>query len=421
MIQRLRHRDRSVPRFSAVDFQEALLNASKGMIRVKDPVTLLRIITRFIDRRMGVTHVGVLLYQQKYDSYVLIDSKGDGGTKIPVGYIRVPKQNVIVDFFVNAAQNGAFARREALVLSELEHMQNFEILVNKRENRVLQYDEVIRQMKYLRATMCIPSFYKKELIGILLLGEKLSAEPYHEDEIRLFVTLANDVAMAVKNAELITDLKKSYDKERMLFIQTSVALATAIDARDKYTHGHSERVSHYSLVIANELIEMGKIDFDPEFMETVQLSALLHDVGKIGIRDEILNKPAKLTVEEFEVMKTHVVIGANIVKPIKGLARLTDGILYHHERFDGKGYPFGIKGRDIPLIGRIVNAADSYDTMVTARAYKEAMPNDKAFEELRRCSGSQFDPEIIDAFVSAYENGRLNKRAYTGLEFARVH
>ncbi|MBI2095587.1 MAG: GAF domain-containing protein, partial [Candidatus Omnitrophica bacterium] len=252
------------------------------MIRVKDPLTLLKIITRFIDRQIGVTHVAVLLYDQKRDTYVLIDSKGDGGMKIPVGYIQVTKKSAIISFFMSS-DNGAFARKEALVYDEICHVQNFEILVNKKEGRAIHYEDVQKEMAYLRAAVCVPSFYKRELIGVLILGDKFSGEPYFEQEISLFVTLANDVAMAVKNAELIKDLKISYEREHNLFLQTSVALATAIDARDRYTHGHSERVSHYSLVIAKELTDSGKVPYDREFMETVQLSALLHDVGKIGI------------------------------------------------------------------------------------------------------------------------------------------
>lgn len=390
------------------------------MIRVKDPVILLKIITRFIDRQMGVTHVAALLYDSKHDSYVLIDSKGEGGSKIPVGYIRVPKNNALVNFFLSS-NNGAFARKEALVYDELEHVQNFEILVNKKENRAIHYDDIRKSMTYLRAAVCVPSFYKKDLIGVLILGEKLSGEKYQEQEINLFVTLANDVAMAVKNAELIKDLKVAYDKEHQLLIDTAVALATAIDARDKYTHGHSERVSHYSLVIAKEMMDQKKIEYDREFFETVQLSALLHDIGKIGIKDQILNKPAKLNDEEFEIMKTHVTIGASITKPIKGLLHLEDGILYHHERYDGNGYPFGLRGEDIPLLGRIVNVADSYDTMTTARSYKAAMTPPEAFEELKRCSGTQFDPALVQIFYDAFLNGNLTKRDYVSLDFTRLH
>jgi HD-GYP domain-containing protein (c-di-GMP phosphodiesterase class II) len=390
------------------------------MIRVKDPITLLKIITRFIDRQIGVTHVAVLLYDRRKDAYVLIDSKGEGGVKMPVGYIRIGPDNPIISFF-KQADNGAFARKEALVFSELDHVRNFEILVNKKEGRAIHYEDIKKHMTYLRAAICIPSFYKKELVGVLILGDKLSGEKYFDPEISLFVTLANDVAMAVKNAELIKDLKTSFDREHQLFIQTSIALATAIDARDRYTHGHSERVSHYSLVIAKELIDQGKMEFDREFLETLQLSALLHDVGKIGIRDDVLNKPAKLNEEEFEVMKQHVQIGANIVKPVLGLSQLADGILYHHERFDGKGYPHGLKGKDIPIIGRIVNVADSYDTITTARAYKKAAPPQEAFDELKKCAGSQFDPEIVEIFYDAWKRGKITKREYINLDFLRIH
>jgi HD-GYP domain-containing protein (c-di-GMP phosphodiesterase class II) len=406
--------------YSRVDYQAALLNASKSMIRVKDPITLLKIITRFIDRQIGVTHVAVLLYDRTRDAYVLIDSKGEGSSKIPIGYVRVSNENPLVSFF-KAPNNGAFARKEALVFGEIDHMRNFEILVNKKEGRAIHYEDIKKHMTYLRAALCVPSFYKRELIGVLILGDKLSGEQYFEPEINLFVTLANDVAMAVKNAELIKDIKSSYEKEQQLFIQTSIALATAIDARDRYTHGHSERVSHYSLVIAKQLIDSGLMEYDREFMETVQLSALLHDVGKIGIRDQILNKPAALTDEEFEVMKTHVTIGENIVKPIRGLTHLSDGILCHHERWDGKGYPRGLKGEEIPIIGRIVNAADSYDTMTTARAYKKASTPEEAFAELKKCSGTQFDPQVVEMFEQAWKRGKISKREYTSFDFSRIH
>jgi len=255
-----------------------------------------------------------------------------------------------------------------------------------------------------------PEFLQKDLVGLLLLGDKLSGELYYEEEIKLFVTLANDVAMAVKNAELIKDLKTAFDREHNLFIQTSIALATAIDARDKYTHGHSERVSEFSQLIVKELALMGKVESSPEFMETVQLSALLHDIGKIGIRDQILNKPAPLTADEFEVMKTHVTIGANIIRPVQGLEHLIDGILYHHERFDGNGYASGLKGLNIPLLGRIVNVADSYDTITTTRSYKESVLPIDALAELKKCAGRQFDPEIVQAFENAFNKGLIERK-----------
>ena len=120
-------------------------------------------------------------------------------------------------------------------------------------------------------------------------------------------------------------------------------------------------------------------------------------------------------------MKPHVTIGAAIVKPVKGLTHLEDGILCHHERFDGLGYPNGLKGEGIPIIGRIVNVADSYDTITTARSYKPALTAEKAFEELKKCAGTQFDPKIVDFFHQAYKNGKLTKREYISFDFSRLH
>ena len=178
--------------YDQIDYQQALLNASKSTIRVKDPITLLRLITRFVDRQIGATHVGVLLYERKKDSFVLIDSKGESGRRIPIGFIRIPRENAIVRHFLNK-KNGHIGRKEALVLSELQHIQNFQIHVSKKEGAAIELEEVRKQMELLRGSICIPSFYKSDLIAILVLGDKLTGEKYYEPEINLFVTLANDV------------------------------------------------------------------------------------------------------------------------------------------------------------------------------------------------------------------------------------
>ncbi len=407
--------------YDQIDYQQALLNASKSMIRVKDPITLLRLITRFVDRQIGATHVAVLLFDRKRKSYVLIDSKGESGRRIPVGFIRIPEDNTIVRFFREKKNGTSFYRKEALVLSELGHIQNFQIHVNKKETAAIEIDELQKQMGLLRASICIPSFYKSELVAILILGDKLTGEKYFDQEISLFVTLANDVAMAVKNAELIKDLTDAYEREHRLLIETASALVAAIEARDRYTKGHSERVSHYSLVVAAEMIERGVVAYSREFLEATELSGLLHDVGKIGIRDEILNKPARLDEKEYAIMKAHVKIGANILKPVTSLKGLYDGVLYHHERWDGMGYPYGLKGKEIPVIGRIVSVVDSYDTMVTERPYSKGMTPDEAFNELKRCAGAQFDPEIVEVFHGAYKSGHITKRLYRTYDFTLRH
>lgn len=402
------------------DLQQVLVNASKSMIRVKDPITLLKMITRFIDRQIGAEHVAVLLFDKVKQSYVLIDSKGGAGQKIPIGYIRVKKESPIISYFMNYnanEANGRFVRKDALVYQELEHLRKFEILVNRKENSAIQMTEIKKQMDLFKACVCVPSYFKKDLVAVLLLGEKLSRDEYDHEEINVFASLANDVAMAVTNAELIKDLQEAYEKEHELLIDTASALVSAIDARDKYTKGHSERVSHYTLVIVAEMIEEGLIEYDRRFLEAAQLAGLLHDVGKIGIDDAILNKPSSLTDEEFVIMKSHADIGINILKPIKGLKEIADGAKYHHEKYDGSGYPYKLKGEEIPLLGRIIAVADAYDTMVTNRPYKAGRKPDEAFAELERCSGTHFDPDAVAMFLKAYRNGNIKRRNYTNYKF----
>lgn len=405
--------------YGRIDLQQALISAAKSMIRVRDPITLLKLITRFIDRQIGATHVAILVFDRESDSYVFIDSKGIAGLKIPIGYIRVKKDSPIISYFGGAHDlRGKFHREEVLVYDELDHIQNFEIYVNRKETQAIAVTEIKKQMERLGAAICIPSYFKNDLVAVLILGEKLSEEKYLEEEIGVFSTLANDVAMAVTNADLIKNLKESCDREHELLIDTASALSSAIDARDRYTKGHSERVSHYTLVIAAEMIEKSMIPFSREFLEAAQLAGLLHDVGKIGIKDEILNKPATLDEQEFGVMKTHVAIGVNILKPIGGMKEIADGCKYHHERWDGRGYPYGLKGEEIPVLGRIVAVVDSYDTMVTARPYKKARTPEEAFQELRKCSGTHFDPSIVEIFYDAWRAGRTKKRDYKAYDFS---
>ncbi len=409
-------------RYTRTDLTSAMIVASKSMIRVKDPIVLMRLITRFIDRQIGATHVAVLLHEKPKHSYVLIDSKGEAGQKIPIGYIRVKDDSAMISYFnsgLNVGKRNKFHRKEAIVLSELEHIKNFEILVNRKESMAIAVDSIKKQMNMFRAAVCVPAYYKHELVAVLMLGNRLDDKSYDDEELKAFSTLANDVAMAVTNAGLIKDLTDSLEREHELLVDTASALSSAIDARDRYTRGHSERVAHYTLVIAAEMINRNMIPFSREFLEAAQLTGLLHDVGKIGIKDEILNKPSQLTFEEFTTMKEHVNIGINILKPIKGMKEIADGAKYHHERWDGSGYPFNLKGTEIPLLGRIVCVADSYDTMVTSRPYQKGRTPKEAFEELQDCAGKQFDQTVVDIFLDLWKSGAIKKRNYKDFKFTQ--
>jgi HD-GYP domain-containing protein (c-di-GMP phosphodiesterase class II) len=199
-------------------------------------------------------------------------------------------------------------------------------------------------------------------------------------------------------------LKKAADENRELFMGTARALASAIDAKDPYTRGHSVRVNRYSVIIAryHGLSEQDIAD--------IHVASLLHDVGKIGVDDAILKKPGKLTAEEFEVMKQHTVIGASIMAPIKQMKRSLPGLRSHHERWTGEGYPDRLKGSDIPLMARIIAVADSFDAMTTDRPYQTAISFEKALARLNELKGEGFDEHIVEAFNRAYLAGEFTRK-----------
>ncbi|MFC1914549.1 HD-GYP domain-containing protein, partial [Chloroflexota bacterium] len=181
---------------------------------------------------------------------------------------------------------------------------------------------------------------------------------------------------------------------------TIKALVAAIDAKDPYTSGHSQRVAEYAMLGA------AMISLPYEELQDIEFGGLLHDIGKIAIEASILSKPGDLTSEEWSVMHRHTIIGASIINGIPFLEKARECVLYHHERYDGSGYPEGLKGEAIPIGARLVAVADAFDTMTSERSYHGAVDADRALSELRRCSGTQFCPVAADAFFSAFQLNR---------------
>ena len=207
--------------------------------------------------------------------------------------------------------------------------------------------------------------------------------------------------MSQELEQFVDDLKRAAEENRALFMGSIQMLAGAVDEKDPYTKGHSDRVTRYSVLIAKEM------NMPDQFIETVRISALLHDVGKIGIEDRILKKPGALTPEEFEIMKTHTTKGANILRPVKQLREMLPGIELHHEALDGRGYPYGLNGEQIPMLARIIAVADTFDAVTTNRPYQMAHDPLDALRIINSLVNKRLDPDCVAALNAVFERGEI--------------
>jgi response regulator RpfG family c-di-GMP phosphodiesterase len=249
----------------------------------------------------------------------------------------------------------------------------------------------------LGSLVSVPLRMKTRLLGWIFVASFTKQKRFNEGHRKLLSIVGSRAAAAIENARLYEDL-------RATFQQTIHGLARAIDKMDRYTAGHSGRVATYATYLA---VRLG---LSPEVIEIVRQSALMHDIGKIGCVMN-LNKPGKLTQDEYEMFKRHPVYGKDILDPIKFLHPLVPGVHLHHERWDGRGYPLGLKGNDVPLIARIIAVADTYDAMTSDRAYRRALPHEVAVGEIERCSSTQFDPDIARSFTVGLDDFREEQGA----------
>lgn len=233
-------------------------------------------------------------------------------------------------------------------------------------------------------------------------------KPFHIEEVRA------RVRQALERRQLILENRDHQERleERVaiqarrleeLFLASIQSLADALEVKDPYTHGHSLRVSRYSTVIARSL------DLDAATVRQIELGGRVHDIGKIGVREVVLNKAGPLTAEEYQHVMTHPVVGWRILSPLLGdNPKALNIVRSHHERYDGRGIPDGLHGDSIPLEARIAAVADTFDAMTSVRPYRPGVPLDATIAELQRCSGAQFDPRIVDAFLKAIERGEID-------------
>ena len=240
-----------------------------------------------------------------------------------------------------------------------------------------------------KSIICVPLITHRKLIGVIEVLNKIGGESFTKADQDMLTSVASTAAVSIENTKLMQQVENGYKA-------TIKALAAAIDAKDPYTAGHSQRVADLA-VLTGKNLHFSEVD-----METLEYAAILHDVGKIGISDGILGKPTRLSDEEWQIMRQHPTIGANIVKDIEFLQTAQRLIGYHHEKYDGTGYPAGINGQTIPIGAMVIAIADAYDAMTTARAYRPALDIDYALKEIENGAYSQFSPAVIKAFLSIF-------------------
>ncbi|HEX8525309.1 MAG TPA: HD domain-containing phosphohydrolase [Tepidisphaeraceae bacterium] len=304
---------------------------------------------------MNVRGMGVALCEsdQKQDPVLY------GSLSLPPG-----KVHRLADELMNVMKE----RKSHLLINDLKDDQTFSWLND-----------------HAKQLLAVPLQRQEQVLGCLFALDK-ETNIFDSVDSKLLNSIANESAIYLENAML-------FEGVHGLMMGLLHSLTSAVDAKDAYTCGHSERVALLARRLAQE------INLSDYEVERIYMAGLLHDVGKIGVSEAVLQKPGKLTVEEFDMMKKHPEIGARILQDIREIKDIIPGVLYHHERFDGKGYPSGLAGENIPVMGRILCLADCFDAMTSNRTYRKALPLEVALIEIRRCSGTQFDPKLAEFFI----------------------
>jgi putative nucleotidyltransferase with HDIG domain len=251
-------------------------------------------------------------------------------------------------------------------------------------------EEQVDVLTGAKAALCVPLVSAEGTIGAITVGSSDAAYRFNSDDVRLLSTIGNHVTIAVGNIELFISLQEAY-------LATVRSLAAAVDAKDTYTRGHSDKVATYATLMAQ------RMNLSHEQIIALEMAAYLHDIGKIGVSEAILLKPGRLSDAEMAQMRHHPLIGADILKPVAFPWAITPIVRHHHEYFDGTGYPAGLAGEEIPLLARVLCVADSYEAMTADRPYRAGRCAADAVEELQRCSGTQFDPRLVEVMTDVVE------------------
>ena len=301
---------------------------------------------------------------------------------------------LITEYYRTGEENDAVNISTSIVNQAYEHGEAVITFDAADDSRFEAGASIIAQN--IASAMCAPLTYQDERLGVVYVDTRGTTNAFVNGDLELLVALAGPAGVAIKNAQYVRQLERAYQ-------DTLIVLANAIELRDHYTVGHTWRVTNFTIEVAKEL------GWDEEKLKEVRMGGVLHDVGKIAVDDAILRKPDRLTEEEFEKIKVHPEKGAQLLADVDFLEPLIPYCLYHHERYDGKGYPHGLKGEDIPIEGRAVAVGDTFDAITSNRPYRKGLDPEKAIQIIEEGKGTQFDPECADALIRCYRNGKIDR------------
>lgn len=268
------------------------------------------------------------------------------------------------------------------------------VIINEGGHRNPIINNAMR-LNEIYSGMSVPLLIKGKTLGVINLSKIRQSTPFTKSDLDLFSVIAGQLAVSLENSKLYGEIRENYFK-------TILALAAAIEAKDPYTRGHSARVARYALAIAEEM------GLPSEKIEEIHIAGILHDIGKIGISEQVLNKPGKLTDDEYAIMKEHPFHGERILEPIGFSEEIIRSIRHHHEWFNGKGYPDRLKGKEISVGARTLCVADTIEAMTSERYYRDVISITNVIKELKDGSGAQFDPDVAEAAIRLIENGNIH-------------
>ena len=348
---------------------DLLYKVGKKVGSVSQLARLVERIIRMTQRTLHATASSVLLLDEQRQELLFEVVEGQAGKRLK--QIRLSARSGIAGW---VAQHG-----KPLIVNDVSKDPRF----NRNIDDITGY--------VTRSIICAPLIVYSKIIGVIEVLNKIDGSAFSNQDLETLVSVASTAAISIENVRLNQTVLEAYKS-------TIKALAAAIDAKDQYTCGHSQRVTEYALLGASSL------SFSTGELEDLEYAGILHDIGKIGIADRILTKPGALTAEEREIIHKHPVIGANMLKGIPFLEKARKLVLRHHERWDGKGYPDGLKGEAIPMGARLLAVADAFDSITTDRPYHAALTISFAIDELHRFSGTQFCPVAVEAFINGFRN-----------------